>query len=387
VTREIILHQRSVASLAQPATAAGFPAVQHVHSLGPTHIRLPPLPTGGHFFRLWPVREWPEQGLWMAAQYESFAPPLFLLHDVLVHSSAGILAVGGAVIAETLADTDPAIHFYRRLAKGIAIRPSSVTQLGGPHVSLLAAAGDHGPHPLLDGLARLGAVPDNYLAAATGVLVPQGAPGQAEALDLYDLLPSLRVREVARDETLLVETLVFPLSVCGEGAFHPCVADFYGRLAAAAPSLRGRSPRRIYVDQRDSPTCRLTNEDRLIDALARLDFVPVRLDALSLVERINLFRQAEAVVTPQGAGLGDLGFAKPGCLLVELLMDACVDWRFRNLAALLDLRYDCVLGRAATPWPELGAGCQGAPWDISVNHVVAAVGHSLATRPMAVHAA
>ncbi len=374
---ETILHQRSIATLAAPAHAAGAHPVQHVHSLGPVRVGVPPLPTGGHFFSLWPVRELPLQGMWAASYYDSFAPPLFVLHDVTVHSSAGILAVGDTVIAESLANTAPQWHAYRALARGIAIRPAVVRHLPGTYVSVLAGGEADYRHALLDGLARISAVPGNYLAAATGLLVPAGSPSLPGVLDLFDLLPSLAVREVGRDETLRVETLVLPLSVCGDAAYHPCVAEFFGRLSGNVPPAPVRLPRRFYIDSRRVVSRPLRNEAELVAALAPLGFVAVRLEELSLADQVRLFRQAEAIVAPHGSALTNLGFCRPGCLVVELMMDAYVDWSFRNLAALMQLRYDCVLGRARQPWPELAAGFHAAAWEISAQHVVAAVAHSL----------
>jgi capsular polysaccharide biosynthesis protein len=377
---ETILHQRSIATLARPAEAEGIYPIRHVHSLGPERIELPPLPTGGHFFDLWPVRELPDQGLWSASHYDSFAPPLFVLHDVTVHSSAGILAIGDTVVGESLANTEPRQHAYRALVRGIAIRPAQVKRLSGTYVTVLAGGEMDYRHALLDGLARLAAVPDTYLTAAAGLLVPRGGAAQAELLGLFDLLPSLAVREVDRGETLRVETLVFPLSVCGEAAYHPCVADFFRRLSSNVPPSPARLPRRFYIDRRGNGIRPLRNESELIAALGQLGFEPVRLEAMSVPDQIRLFRQAEAIVAPHGSMLTNLGFARPGCLVVELLMDAFVDWSFRNLAALMELRYDCVLGRARGPWGDLSVGFHKTTWEISVNHVVAAVAHSLGAR-------
>ncbi len=371
---EIILHQRSIATLASSAADA---PVRHVHSLGPARVALSSLPTGQHFFDVWPVRELPEQGMWAATHYDSFAPPLFVLNDVTVHSSAGILAVGDTVIAESLANTSPQLHSYRALLKGIAIQPKTIRTLPGTHVTILAAGELDYRHAMLDGLARLIAVPDNYLSAASSVLVPASGIARSDLFGLFDLLPSIAVREVAHDETLRVETLIFPLSVCGEAAFHPCVVDFYNRLSSNVGAVPGQLPRRVYIDRRESGVRPLRTETELIAALAPMGFEPVRLEDLSLSDQIRLFRQADAIVAPHGSALANLGFCRPGCLVVELLMDAYVDWSYRNLAALMRLRYDCVLGRARRPWPELSVGFHATPWDISVQHVVAAVAHSL----------
>lgn len=374
---ETILHQRSIAALATQAHGLVPGSVQHVHSLGPARISVPPLPTGSHFFDMWPVRELPEPGLWAADHYDSFAPPLFVLNDVTVHSSAGILAVGDVVVGELLANTTPQMHAYRALVKGIAIRPTCVQYLPGIHISVLAAGEADYRHAVLDGLARLSAVPDTYLAASAGLLIPRGGAAQAELLTLFDLLPSLAVREVSHNETLRVETLIFPLSVAGELAYHPCVGDFFRRLSANMPQSSVRLPRRVYIDRRHDPIRPLRNETELVAALSAIGFEPVRLDQLSLLDQICLFRQAEAIVSPHGSALTNLGFARPGCLIVELLMDAYVDWSFRNLSALMRLRYDCVLGRASRPWPDLSVGFHRTSWEISIQHVVAAVAHSL----------
>jgi capsular polysaccharide biosynthesis protein len=369
---EIILHQRPITAL----LGEGSP-VQHVHSLGPARIVLPPLPTGRHFFENWPVRELPRQGLWEAEFYDSFAPPVFVLNNVLLHSSAGILAVGDTVIEESLAHANAQDHRFRPLVRGIALLPGEVTELPGTHVSLLAAGEKEYRHAMLHGLARLTAVPENYLLAAESLLVPEGGIAQDETLDLFDLLPTLAVRPVASDETLRVETLIFPLSICGESVYHPCLLDFFARISANVPQGTARLPRRIYLDQRGTGLRPLRNEDAVIAGLGELGFVPVRLDGLSLADQVRLFRQAEAIVAPHGSELTNLGFCRPGCLVVECLMDAYVDWSYRNLAGLADLRYDCVLGRAATPWGELDLQFHCTPWEISVNHVVAAAAHSL----------
>ena len=50
---------------------------------------------------------------------------------------------------------------------------------------------------------------------------------------------------------------------------------------------------------------------------------------------------------------------------------------FRHLAALMQLSYDCVLGRARRPWRELDLSLHLSPWEVSVNHVVAAVAQSV----------
>ena len=351
--------------------------VEHAHSLAPARIRVPPLSAGRLFLENWQSRELPDQEVWRQPFYDSVAPPIFVMHDVLVHSSAGIVAVGDQVITETLSHTTPGAQAYRNLAKGIAIKRGPVRPLPGVQISTLAAGEDNYYHSLLLGLARLAAVPENYQAAAAGLLVPRDGARQREVLALMDLMPSMVVHEVGQDETLRVETLILPLSVAGDSAYHPCVADFFRGISTNVPPSRQRLPRRLYIDRRGSGVRPLVNEDELVGALARLGFVPVRPEMFSMADQVRLFRGAEAIVAPHGAGLTNLGFCRPGCFVLELLMDAYANWCFRHLAALMQLNYDCVLGRARRPWRELDLSLHLSPWEISVNHVVAAVAQSV----------
>jgi capsular polysaccharide biosynthesis protein len=376
VFAEIVLHRRPIEGFAAAGLLGPGQKIEHAHSLSPVRVMLPALETGSFFLKRWQVRELPDQGVWRHPAYHSYAPPIFVARDAVVHSSAGIVAIGDQVIAETLANTSAETHGFRTLARGIAIRPTQVRRLAGAYISLLAGDETNYYASVLGSLARLAAVPENYQAAAAGLLVPRGAVRQRELLALLDLMPSLAVVEVGRDETLQVETLILPLSVVGDSAFHPCVMDFFRDISTNVPPLSRPVPRRIYVDCGGGAMHTLRNEGDLIAALTCMGFVVIRPDNMSVADQVRLFRGAEMIVAPHCAALTNLGFCRPGTRVIELLMDAYCNWCFRNLAGLNQLRYDCVLGRARTPWPDLGPALHSTPWDISVTHVVASVAHT-----------
>ena len=374
---EITLHRRPIETFAAAGLLGPGRPIQHIHSLRPARVPLPRLETGQNFLSNWQLRELPDQGLWRQDHYDSIAPPIFVVHDALVHSSAGIIAVGDQAIAETMAHSSAETHAYRSLAKGIAIRADGIRRLAGTHISLLTGGEQNYFHSMLLSLARLACVPENYQAASAGVLVPRGGAKQLEALALLDPMPSLQIQSVGPAETLLVETLILPLSVCGDSVFHPCVADFFSAISTSVPPPKQRMPRRIYIDRRRSVLRPLRNEAELVAALTRLGFVAVDPEGMSLMDQVRLFRAADVIVAPHGAALTNLGFCRPGTQVLELLMDAYCNWCFRNLAGLMQLRYDCVLGRARQPWRELDYAFHVTPWEISVNHVVAAVAQTV----------
>ena len=192
---EIILHRRPIETFVTAGLLGPGRPIQHIHSLRPARVPLPPLETGQHFLANWQLRELPDQGLWRQDHYDSIAPPIFVVHDALVHSSAGIVAlIGDQAIAETMAHTAPESHGYRSLAKGIAIRAGTIKRLAGTHISLLTGGEQNYFHSMLLSLARLASVPENYQAAAAGLLVPRGGSKQLEALTLLDPMPSLQIQ-------------------------------------------------------------------------------------------------------------------------------------------------------------------------------------------------
>jgi hypothetical protein len=345
--------------------------VHHATSLPPVRVDLPPLQAGAAFLERWAVREVPAVPGWRAEHYDSVAPATFVLRDALVHSSAGLIALGQDIVAETLGHILPHRHRYRVAEGGIVLQTGEARRLAGTHISVLAGAGETYFHAMVEGVMRLAMVPPYLLGEAAGVLHSAGVPVGRAALGLMGLPPGVALRAVADGETLLVERLVLPLSTHGMFLYHPCLTALFDRMSAAVPGPESL-PVRIYLDRRGSALRRLVNEDEVVDALRPMGFVPVRPEALSLADQVRLFRGARAIVAPHGSGLTNLGFCRPGCAVLELHMDAYVHWCFRNLAAVRGLAYDCVLGRAVGDWGEVSSTVHAARWVVSVQHVMAA---------------
>ncbi len=347
--------------------------VHHATSLSSERVSLPPLHIGATFLELWPVRQEPRGSDWRAGHYDSLGPAVFVLGDALVHSSAGIIGIGGDVIEETLAHTAPDHQGFAWSEDGIVLAESGVTSLSGSYITVLAGAPANYFHAVVEGVLRLASVPPHLLHGARGVLYPADGVCQEAMLRLMGLPEHLVLRPVAAHERLRVERLVYPVSVGGNGAYHSCVAALFDRMSAHVPGPGSGLPRRFYLERGPHALRRLLGEAELAQALRPLGFVPVRPERMTLEDQIRLFRDAEAIVAPHGAGLTNLGFCRPGCQVLELQMDAYVNWCFRHLAALRGLPYDCVLGRATGAW----TGNHALTWNVPAQHVVAAARHML----------
>ena len=315
--------------------------IHHAHSLAPVRVELNELRFGRTFLEHWPICEIHPENHWRNTHYISNAPATFVLRDVIVHSSAGLIRVDDEIVAETITFSNPAINGYVAHADGLVLRPSRITALPGTHVTNLYGLGQNYYHAIVDGVARLSMVPLSLLATAKSVLYA-GAAAQKFALDHGAGPASLERHPVATDEAFHVETLIFPLSLHHNGAFHPCLSEFFDRISASVAGDDPTLPRRFYVDRRGSAIRRLLNEAEVIDRLKPLGFVPIRPEILSFPQQLRLFRNAEAIVAPHGAALTNLGWCRSGCAVLELQMDAYAHWFFRNLAGLRSLDYDCI---------------------------------------------
>ncbi|GAN60311.1 hypothetical protein ACI01nite_06170 [Acetobacter cibinongensis] len=93
-------------------------------------------------------------------------------------------------------------------------------------------------------------------------------------------------------------------------------ALFDGMKAPPQPDL----PKRIYISREGGHDRRITPEEQAqIDpVLTANGFEKVFLEKLDFESQLALFRQAEAIIAPHGAGLANLVFIQPGVKVIEL---------------------------------------------------------------------
>ena len=348
-------------------------------------IPLPKLHLGAQLMPTLDPHETPGGAKWDDASFRSMIPWVCGFKNVLVHGDGGIVVVagsgadtvgGGSVVADTLLHVVEQRQGFAKTAQGIVLLGESPpVVLDGTWLSLLCGSHWNYYHWMIDGIGRLAAADTATLARCTGILVPANlAPFAAQTLALSGIARGLEVWPLGPTDAVTVPQLLVPWRMADGFWPHP---NLHRNLAALVPKSPNNPslPARIYIDRRGTTNRPLVNEAEVIDALAGAGVMPIRLETLSLAAQAALFRQAELIVAPHGAGLTNLVFAPPGCRVVELVMDAYQHWAFRRLAALGNLDYDCVPGRALpdqkTDW------VQDLRWNISPMHVQAAVAAAL----------
>ena len=90
----------------------------------------------------------------------------------------------------------------------------------------------------------------------------------------------------------------------------------FGRFIAGDIPASG-FPKRIYISRNDARLRRVSNEDRILAVLEKRGFERVTLGGMPMARQVQFFRQAEAIVSPHGAGLAHLVWCKPGTKAVE----------------------------------------------------------------------
>jgi hypothetical protein len=128
-----------------------------------------------------------------------------------------------------------------------------------------------------------------------------------------------------------------------------------GRLRNLGSFIAGRDgengAKRVYVSRHDARLRRVLNEKSFMPKLESRGFQRAILAESPIAQQAALFRQAEIVVAPHGAGLAHIAWCKPGTKIVEffpspdgprgLVRNATYDYWL--LSQLLGLDYSCRL--------------------------------------------
>jgi len=222
--------------------------------------------------------------------------------------------------------------------------PPAIDQPGT--VGLLASRGDgnyyHFLHDVVPRLALLDRCPE---AGKPDVwYVPRRTRFQRELLELLDL-PENRLVDAGAVPHLRAERLLVP-TLPDLDLNHPAWATQYLRDRLLPAGARPIAGRRIYVTRGAAPHTRiLLDEAEVLASLDRFGFERIDPGAMSVVEQIRAFAEAELILAPHGAALANLAFAGAGATVVELFAPDFVQGCYWKLATTVPgLRYRYLVG-------------------------------------------
>jgi hypothetical protein len=216
-----------------------------------------------------------------------------------------------------------------------------VERVSGTVVSLAIDGHNNFYHWMLDLL------PELFIALAAGAThrkfyLGASTPFQKQSLELLGITTD-RILDANAIPFLQAGEMIVPFL----GDRHPpnvfdaakyrLLAQVFALLLAEKKSTRDL-PTRFVVSRGKTRSRRVVNEAALLARLEPLGFRPVFLEDLPLVEQIDLFARAEAIVASTGAGLINLIHARPGTPVAILMPEACPDLVCQKIAQFAKLR-------------------------------------------------
>lgn len=110
--------------------------------------------------------------------------------------------------------------------------------------------------------------------------------------------------------------------------------------------------KRIYISRKHSPR-HFDNEIAVEEVLREHGFEAARLENMSFKEQVDLFRRAEVVVAPHGAGLSNIIWSKPGTYVVEIFSRKKFVDCYASLSSQLKCHYVPLWARETNAWGEI----------------------------------
>ncbi|MDD3151217.1 MAG: glycosyltransferase 61 family protein, partial [Candidatus Gastranaerophilales bacterium] len=127
--------------------------------------------------------------------------------------------------------------------------------------------------------------------------------------------------------------------------FPDWICDFYREKFVS--QVEKTKPKKIYISRnstKKSAYRKVLNEDEILKCLESKGFKSYKLEDIPLKEQVELFANAEIIVSPHGAGLTNLVFCPSSTKVVEFYSPNYTDIRQRIIADTLNIEYRYILG-------------------------------------------
>lgn len=115
-------------------------------------------------------------------------------------------------------------------------------------------------------------------------------------------------------------------------------------LLRKATKSTKNSSRKIYISRKDATYRFLLNEAEIEQYLQLHGFQTVILSTLTLSQQTEIFRNADVIVAPHGAGLSNIAFCNPGAILIELFSSRYINVCYWSISNLMSMQYWYIVG-------------------------------------------
>jgi capsular polysaccharide biosynthesis protein len=182
------------------------------------------------------------------------------------------------------------------------------------------------------------------------LILPEKAMKQQFIRESLSLVSDLRIKLVPDNSLLVLETLTIPSTIQAAGVFSKesltRVKDFYTKLIV--PSEPNK---RIFISRQNARARKIVNFPAVKALLEEYSFGIYDFEEVSFLQQVQLLSEASVCISIHGAALANMMFMNSKGKVIELIRD--VDGPetlcYRDLAALLDLDYTRLYGKAENP--------------------------------------
>lgn len=157
-------------------------------------------------------------------------------------------------------------------------------------------------------------------------------------------IPENKIVESNKYPHIKADTLLAPSYSRGSLHIPDWIVDF---IYEQFPPIRKPKykTRRFFISRKDSSVRNIVNEDELKDVLEEYEIGIIILSKLSFQEKIDLFANAELIISLSGAALTNLIFCKENTTVLELFGDQFIDFTYYySLASKRKLDYHFLIG-------------------------------------------
>lgn len=226
---------------------------------------------------------------------------------------------------------------------------------GGPYATVNNVFSSYWWHWLVDCLTRVYSLYKAYPGQRIVLLAPNEM-GRSWHDSLASLLPpNFEVERLPANSWVQVDRMLLPSYVAARANGH-VPAEYYEFMRQTVFARFGLPPKnepreRIYVSRALTHHCRILNEEQLTELLSRYGFKTVFLEKLDFRKQVELFHQAEVVVSAYGSNWGNLVWAGKIKIFV-LYPDQPPETHTFTYAKALGQEHFFLAGREASPWSD-----------------------------------
>ena len=114
------------------------------------------------------------------------------------------------------------------------------------------------------------------------------------------------------------------------------------------PKTKSENSKKIYVTREDSSYRKIINEGDIISLLRENGFRVINPQLYEIEEQIEIFADAEKIISPHGSNLTNIIFCKPGTEIFEIVPDFTVNEktfseRYSNLSIINNLKHHKII--------------------------------------------